>query len=216
MCGRFTLINWQEMAERFGVSVAIDFIPRYNITPTQQIPVIVNIKRPEIRLFRWGLIPSWVKDTDNWPLLINAKAETITKKKSFCNSFKYRRCLIPADGFYEWKREGKKKIPYRFSLKNKSLFAFAGLWDYCETEKGKLYTCTIITTGANELVAEFHNRMPVILKKDAEAKWLDVSSQQTDALKELLLPYPAAEMEVAAVNPLVNKATIDSPEILST
>ncbi|HZK24755.1 MAG TPA: SOS response-associated peptidase [Oscillospiraceae bacterium] len=213
MCGRFTLINWQELIVRFGVA-AYDLQPRYNIAPTQGIPVIVQGAK-ELRLFRWGLIPFWAADETFAARLINARAETVLEKKSFRHCMQQKRCLIPADGFYEWKKEGNKKQPYYFSLTGGQLFAFAGLWDKWRAPDGsEIFTCTIITTQANQLVAEIHQRMPVILPPEAEAMWLDPQLRQPEVLQSLLQPYPAAMIR-RAVSPLINRPNFDGPEVLN-
>ncbi|HHX74323.1 MAG TPA: SOS response-associated peptidase, partial [Firmicutes bacterium] len=156
------------------------------------------------------------KDESIGSRMINARAETVSEKRSFSRSFRERRCLVPADGFYEWEKSGKgKKQPYRFTLKTGEVFAMAGLWDVWQTASGqKLYTFAIITTTANSLVAAVHHRMPVLLPKGAEKIWLAADEGDLQALQSLLAPYPAEEMAVAAVSPLVNNPQHDSPGVL--
>src|SRR5690554_5749511 len=212
MCGRFTLIQWEDFIERFGVS-AEDLKPRYNIAPTQTVPIIVAPNK--LQRFRWGLIPYWAKDKAIGARLINARAETIATKKSFRYSLKQKRCLVPADGFYEWDKKGKNKIPYRYSLKDGKLFAFAGLWDVWRSPDGdEIGSFSIITTNATSLVAKVHERMPVILTQEAEKLWLDPQLQDMAELTKLLLPYPAEEMTMQEVNRRVNSPANDDPAVL--
>ncbi|NLN06128.1 MAG: SOS response-associated peptidase [Firmicutes bacterium] len=216
MCGRFTLINWEEMFTRFGVE-AEGLKPRYNIAPAQDVAVIVAGKnRPVLKMFRWGLVPFWAQDESIAGRLINARAETVSEKKSFSRSFRQRRCLVPADGFYEWEKSGKgKKQPYRFTLRTGEVFAMAGLWDVWRSASGQeLYTFAIITTTANGLVSSLHNRMPVILPKGKERFWLEAGPDNLQALQALLVPYPAEEMTATAASPLVNNPRHDSPLVL--
>lgn len=213
VCGRYTLVQWEELSVRFGLSVAIPLKARYNIAPTQCVPVVVREQRQNVlALYRWGLVPHWSKEP-GYPL-INARAETVHEKNSFRESFRDRRCVIPADGFFEWQKAGKNKKPYRFALKTGELFTFAGLWDIWTPPNGKpLFSCTIITTEANSLVSPIHNRMPVILDKKGETLWLD-PSVKTENLKRLLIPYSPENMERSEVSALVNSPKNDSPEIL--
>ena len=172
MCGRFTFIDIEDIRERFKTE-PINLKPNYNVAPTQNVPVILN---HQLSMFRWGLIPSWAKDPSIGHKMINARAETVDEKPSFKHSLQRKRCLIVADGFYEWKKEGATKRPHRITLKNKELFGFAGLWDTWKSPLGEIInSCTIITTTHNELMAEIHDRMPVILSRDSERVWLDQS-----------------------------------------
>jgi putative SOS response-associated peptidase YedK len=159
---------------------------------------------------RWGLIPFWAKDIKIGYKMINARAETIDEKPAYKHPFQKQRCLILADGFYEWKKQGKEKQPYRFKLKNGEPFAFAGLWDRWET----LYSCTIITTKPNNLTKEVHDRMPVILPKDTYDLWLNPNMTETDYLKSLLVPYPEEEMVAYPVSTLVNSPKNDIPSVM--
>ena len=214
MCGRFTLIDWEEMVERFGVA-AEGIKPRYNIAPTQSTPVIIHENGPHLQMARWGLVPFWAKELSFGAKLINARAETVHENNYFRHSLKVKRCLIPADGFYEWKKDGTVKKPYRFTLQDKEIFAFAGLWDQWRSPNGDdIISFTIITTTANALVHEVHDRMPVILTKEAEQIWLDSRFQDHETLRELLVPYAATKMGISMVSPLVNTPNNDNPDVL--
>jgi putative SOS response-associated peptidase YedK len=205
MCGRFTLAHPADDIENFyKVELPADFLPRYNVAPTQRILTIKNTTPKKAELMRWGLIPFWAKDEKIGNSLINARAETIETKPAFRTSFKKKRCLILADGFFEWKKEGKTKQPYRIHMKDDGLFAFAGLWD----EWNSFETCTIVTTEPNELVREIHDRMPVILAKDDFDKWLEFADL------DLLKPYPSEFMDMYEVSNACNKAGFESPECI--
>jgi putative SOS response-associated peptidase YedK len=187
MCGRFTLAQSPEaVAKAFGLDAVPNFPPRYNIAPSQPVGVIVrgqNAPKPEFRLMGWGLIPSWAKDPSIGAKLINARSETLTEKPSFRAAFKYRRCLIPADGFYEWqKTQGGAKQPFYFSMAGNAVFAFAGLWE----SWNDIESCTILTTAANGLLQPIHDRMPVILSPKDYGRWLDPSVQGGRVLLDLL------------------------------
>jgi putative SOS response-associated peptidase YedK len=193
------------------------FAPRFNIAPSQPILAIPNDGRNAGDFFAWGLIPMWAKDPSIGNRLINARGETLAEKPSFRGSFKYKRCLILADGFYEWMAvPGKKtKTPYYIHMKDRQPFAFAGLWDSWESPDGSsIKTCTIITTEPNELMAPIHNRMPVILHPRDHAKWLDPSPQTPERLLPLIKPFPAEAMAAHPVSTLVNKPDYDSPELV--
>jgi putative SOS response-associated peptidase YedK len=177
--------------------------------------VLSNGEKREGFPMRWGLVPFWADDPKIGYKMINARAETVDEKASFKVPFRQQRCLILADGFYEWKKEGKEKQPYRFRLKNEKPFAFAGLWSKWTKGEEPLYTCTIITTKPNELTRKVHDRMPVILPEDTYNMWLDPNMSDTEFLKSLLLPYPAEEMETYPVSTLVNSPKNDLAEILS-
>lgn len=216
MCGRYSLSKSKiELEERFQAEMLADFKPRYNIAPTQLVPVITSDSPKGFSFFYWGITPDFGQNKPVAQKLINARAETIHEKISFKNSFQQRRCLIPADGFYEWKRLGKKtKIPYRFTLREVEIFSFAGIWEEYETVTGEVqHTFLILTTTPNEVVEEVHERMPVILNREAEKKWLDKYSSDSDLLK-LLTPFPAELMLSYTVSPLVNSVQNDSPGII--
>ena len=219
MCGRFTLtVNPEEVQETFNsYSFPQTFAPRFNIAPTQPVLAIPNDDQNTADFFVWGLIPMWAKDPSIGNRLINARAETLEEKPAFRGSLKYKRCLILADGFYEWKgAEGKKvKTPYFIHMKDRKPFAFAGLWDSWNSPDGSLVkSCTIITTEPNELTGIIHNRMPVILHPRDYAKWLDPSPQTPDQLKPLLKPFPADLMNAYPVSPLVNTPANDIPQLV--
>lgn len=205
MCGRFTLAHPADDIESFfKVELPADYLPRYNVAPTQKILTIKNSSPKKAELMRWGLIPFWAKDEKIGNSLINARAETIESKPAFRASFKKKRCLILSDGFFEWKKEVKAKQPYRIHMKDDGLFAFAGLWD----EWNSLETCTIITTEPNDLVAQIHDRMPVILENRDFEKWLE------SADLGLLKPYPSELMDMHKVGTACNKPGFDSPECI--
>lgn len=219
MCGRFTLtVDPAELQDTFGGYIFPQkFAPRFNIAPSQPVLAIPNDERNAADFFVWGLIPMWAKDPSIGNRLINARGETIAEKPSFRGAFKYKRCLILADGFYEWKASpGKKtKTPYFIHMKDRKPFAFAGLWDSWESPDGSsVKTCTIITTEPNELMADLHNRMPAILHPRDYGKWLDVSPQTPESLLPLIKPYSADAMSAHPVSTLVNKPSNDSPELV--
>ena len=227
MCGRFTLIAVGEVERRFlptgsGMEIirerfAESGMERYNIAPTQDILTITNDGEANTAQFmRWGLVPSWAKDISIGSRMINARAETLAERPSFRVAFRRRRCLVIADSFYEWKRDGRKRTPMRISLESGELFAFAGLWESWNSPDGRpILSCAIITTAANEFVAPIHDRMPVILSQDAETMWLDPGVQDTDALSELLTPYPPDLMSAYEVSSVVNSAANETPECIA-
>lgn len=219
MCGRFTLTADPELlAEAFpGVAPPVEFAPRYNIAPTQPVVVIPNDGQNQMHLFRWGLIPSWAKDISIGSRLINARGETIHEKPSFRTAYRRRRCLIVADGFYEWKKEadGKTKTPWYIYLKNRQPFAFAGLWEVWHGPDGSvLPTATIITTTPNDFMASLHNRMPVILPPDTWADWLTPAEIRAPENLELLQPLPSDAMDAHPVSRAVNRPTNDGPDLI--
>ena len=211
MCGRFTLrASPSEIAEFFELMrdlVEWD-VPLFNIAPTQSILAVreASTGREPVRL-RWGLIPSWSKDTKMAASMINARAETVSEKPAFRAAFRRRRCLIPVSGFYEWQRDGKTKTPHLISPRNAALFGFAGLWEKWQAPDGELMeSCTILTTSPNELMATIHDRMPVILKPKDFDVWLDPQVEDVGVLTQLLVPYPADEMQAERVSDVVNNA----------
>jgi putative SOS response-associated peptidase YedK len=212
MCGRFTLKNPERIRiSDFDYYDLNNLIPRYNIAPSQDVLTVVERESTrEGRMLQWGLIPSWSNETKG---IINARVETIDEKPSFKESFERRRCLIPADGFYEWERNGKISQPYYFQLKNQIPFAFAGIWDRWRSEDRSIMSCAIITTTANELLAEIHTRMPVILRPESYDLWLNEHSRAAD-LKELLVPFPADQMMSHAVSYEVNDPKVDDERLL--
>ena len=217
MCGRYTLtIDIKTVAEKFGVPAALDTSPRYNIAPTQEVVSVMRNGASHLARLRWGLIPSWAKDESIGSRMINARAETLTEKPSFKGLLRSKRCLIVADGFYEWKQENGSKIPMYMTLKSGEPFAFAGLWDLWKSPDGEhIRSCTIITTEPNDLVAPIHNRMPAILLPGAYADWLDPDMRDEQALSHWLAPYPAEEMTARPVSRLVNDPKRDSPELIA-
>ncbi|WP_026950218.1 SOS response-associated peptidase [Algoriphagus mannitolivorans] len=216
MCGRYSLSKSKiDLEERFQAEMLADFTPRYNIAPTQLVPVITSESPKGFSFFYWGITPDFGQNKPVSQKLINAKAETVHEKISFKSSFEKRRCLVPADGFFEWKKLGKKtKIPHRFTLREDNLFSFAGIWEEYEGLSGEIqHTFLILTTSPNEVVSEVHDRMPVILSKENEKKWLDKYSSEEDLLK-MLKPYPAELMLSYTVSPMVNSVQNDSPGII--
>ena len=222
MCGRFTLtVDIQRVASIFHVAspLSTGTGPHYNIAPTQGVVTIVRdnpTAEAHFELLRWGLIPSWAKEETIGTKMINARAETLAEKSSFKRLLRSRRCLVVADGFYEWKQETKGKTPMYITLNNHEPFAFAGLWDEWQQPSGEaLRTCTIITTQPNELMASIHNRMPAILTPDASNAWLDPALKDEHVLLPLLGPYPAARMTARPVSKLVNNPKYDSAELIA-
>jgi putative SOS response-associated peptidase YedK len=219
MCGRFARTsNEDKLQARFGFDdpEGILLEPRYNIAPTQMHPVVtVESDHRVLRLMKWGLVPFWAKDTNIGYKMINARAEGIESKPSFREPFKKKRCLVLADGFYEWKKLGTKtKVPYFIRLKSGEPFAFAGLWDVWDKEEEPLETFTIITTDNNELIKPLHNRMPVILHQRDEAVWLDPELRDPGKLLPLLKPYPSDEMDMYEVSTIVNSPKNDVPDCI--
>jgi putative SOS response-associated peptidase YedK len=216
MCGRFSLsTGLTTLKEKFQFIFTDETKPRYNIAPSQSILTVVQNDNDRVgKQMRWGLIPFWAKDIKIGYKMINARAETIDEKPAYKHPFQKQRCLILADGFYEWKKQGKEKQPYRFQLKNGEPFAFAGLWDRRDKGEETLYSCTIITTKPNNLTKEVHDRMPVILPKDTYDLWLNPNMTETDYLKSLLVPYPEEEMVAYPVSTLVNSPKNDIPSVM--
>ncbi len=217
MCGRFSRHHKpDEIAERFDVElIDFDFDPRYNIAPSQISPVIAFQNERKMMAAKWGLVPFWAKDPAIGNKLINARAETLAEKPSFKNALAKRRCLIPADGFYEWQKKSKGPgQPYYVRLNSGGLFAFAGLWEVWKNpEGGMLQTFTIITTEPNELIKTFHHRMAVILKPEDEGAWIDPENGVNDVLP-LLKPYPAEGMEAYMVSRAINSPLTDNEALI--
>ncbi len=219
MCGRFTLtVDPAKFKDEFeGAAFPGKFAPRFNIAPTQAVLAIPNDGRNAADFFMWGLIPSWAKDPAIGGRLINARGETLGEKPAFRGAYKYKRCLILADGFYEWKTlpGTKTKAPHFIHMKTGKPFAFAGLWDeWPAADGGAVRTCTIVTTTPNELMASIHNRMPVILQPGDYSEWLDAAPRTADSLKHLIKALPAESMEAYPVSTLVNSPANDRPECL--
>lgn len=218
MCGRFTLTtDLDHLEERFAFRAAgLSYSPRYNIAPSQAVLTLIKVDEPRAEFLQWGLIPAWAKDASIGNRLINARAETVAEKPSFRRALQKRRCLVLADGFYEWKKEGNKKTPMYIALKSHEPFGFAGLWETWRSATGEtIRSCTIITTTPNALMKSIHNRMPVILPREAEAFWLDQTVEDPQELLPLLTPFPAKAMEAYAISTLVNSPKNDTPACLT-
>ena len=220
MCGRYRLSRRKQIIEEhfdcvFGPD---EWKPRYNMAPTQPVPVIrQHPKEPvrELSLFRWGLVPRWARDTSVASRMINARSETASTKAAFADSLQFRRCLVPADGFYEWQKTGKSKQPYCFEVNDGALFAFAGIWDRWNDSRGTpLETCLILTTTANAVTSSVHDRMPVILNPDTYNLWLDPGMQDAAAVSELLRPYDAQLMRFYPVSSRINTIINDDEECI--
>lgn len=212
MCGRYRLTRADRLAEKFDAELAEELHPRYNIAPTQSVPVVrASGSRRVIASMRWGLIPNWAKDASMSQF--NARCETLLEKPAFKENFERRRCLIPADGFYEWKRSARSKQPFHFGMKDDSLFAFAGIWDRWRTPQGQVIeSCAILTTSPNELLGDVHDRMPVILDPENFQEWLIAPTWDCRRLRTLLHPFDAAMMKRFPVGSVVNDSQIDTPE----
>lgn len=215
MCGRFQLsVKGKHISERFNVEVFDEkYSPSYNCAPSQNLAVITNEEPEKLNYFKWGLIPFWSKDPKIATKLINARAESISEKASFKTAFAKRRCLIPANGFYEWKRDGKDKTPYRIFLRSEDIFAMAGIWEiWKDAEDKTLNTFSIITTAPNSLMKTIHNRMPVILNKNDEKAWL--FENDPSFLKTLLQPAESDIMNAYQISSKVNSPANNSPELI--
>ena len=214
MCGRFSFVMEDSLIlERFGVRVRTAiYKARYNCAPTQNLAVITGQDRETLQFFRWGLVPSWSKDLAIGSKLINARAETLAEKPSFRSAYRSRRCLVPATGFFEWKRDALKQ-PYHIFLKGEEPFCFAGLWEeWAPAGTDPVRSFTIITTTPNELMQTIHDRMPVILRREDEERWLAPGTDP--GLSSLLRPFPAERMELKPVSNRVNSPSNDGPEVL--
>lgn len=219
MCGRFTLTaDPNKIREAHPwLNVPEEIQPRYNIAPTQPVAVVPNDGKNKLDFFVWGLIPSWAKDPEIGSRMINARAETLAEKPAFRAAFRRRRCLILADGFYEWRQvPGRKaKIPMYIRMEDGKPFAFAGLWeDWHSPDGSEIKSCTIITTEPNSLLQDIHNRMPVILPEETYPQWLETEEQDPRQLQSLLRPYPAEEMIAFPVSTLVNSPANESAELI--
>ena len=216
MCGRYSLIFIDDLGKRFRIfDPTLGIRSHFNIAPSQTMPVIVQHENVEMVMMQWGLIPNWVKDPSKSMHPINAKAETLAEKPMFCSLLKNNRCLVPASGFYEWKKEGKRKIPYYIHLKESPLFAIAGLYDVWYDAGNEAHpTYTIITTDANELVLPLHDRMPAILKREDENRWLTGDAPSSDEMKKILGSYPPGEMDAYPVSSRVNNPDVDDERLI--
>ena len=211
MCGRFTLHSRDRIRLKGLATLDLPFEARYNIAPSQKILAVGDFGNGvEIADVSWGLIPSWSAEAKAF---INARSETLEDKPSFSDSFRLRRCLIPADGFFEWERVGRSKRPFYFQLNDESQFAFGGIWDQLRSDAQSIKSCAIITTAANELVGALHDRMPAILEPESYEVWLDPRTDPV-ALKKLLAPFPASKMKTHPVASAVNLPENDSAQLL--
>ncbi len=222
MCGRSSLTkNEKEIERRFNATFYSDELlrynplPNYNVAPTHMCPVITNEEPDKIRLFRWGLIPFWAKDVKIGYKMINARSETLLEKASFKKAAESRRCIIPMDGFYEWKREGKTKTPYRISTTNVEIFGVAGLWEKWHNKETSeiVYSFTVITQGPNELMKDIHDRMPAILLPEQEKLWLDTTLSATEVMK-IIEPYPSDLMKAYKVSSAVGNVRNNSADLI--
>lgn len=221
MCGRYSLYaDYRVLLERFDIDEASfseeDYSESFNVAPSQQVVAVVSDgKKNRLGFLKWGLVPPWAKDEKIGYKMINARAETAAEKPSFRNAFKKKRCLVVADSFYEWKRTDDGKTPMRIKLKSGEPFAFAALWESWKSPEGKtVNTCSILTTRANELMGTIHDRMPVILTKEAEKIWLDPKVQDAEELGSLLQPFDSNELEAYEVSDAVNSPKNNGPELI--
>lgn len=219
MCGRFTLTDPDaELLTQFDLPNLPPLEPRYNIAPSQPVPVVrlaVNKAARELVLVRWGLIPFWAQDPGIGARLINARAETVAEKPAFREAFRRRRCLVVADGFYEWQKQDGQKQPFYIRMRDGRPFAFAGLWErWRGADDTVIESCTLLTTGPNELMRPLHNRMPAILRPQDYNLWLDPEVQRPDLLQAVLIPYPAEEMIAYPVSRWVNSPDHDDPRCI--
>jgi putative SOS response-associated peptidase YedK len=217
MCGRFVLCSPAiTIIEEFRVDkTTVEYIPSYNIAPTQNIVIVKKDGTRILTNCKWGFIPSWAKDPGMAHCMINARAESIADKPAFLDAFKRQRCLVIADGFYEWRKEGKAKIPVYIRLRSGKPFGFAGLYSIWTSPEGEeICTCTIITTDANELLASIHDRMPAVISKDNYDMWLDPDEHDTKKLLSLLKPYDPHELELFTVSQRVNSPSQNSPDLI--
>ena len=219
MCGRYSLATDMEgLEQRFAFSgEGLPREPRFNIAPTQEVLTITNDgTKNHASLMKWGLIQSWAKDPSIGNRMINARAETVGERPSFRRAFESRRCLVIADGFYEWMKVGRRKVPMRITIGSGEPFGFAGLWEMWRSPDGEIvHSCTIITTEPNAVMEPIHNRMPVILPREAEGLWLAPSRAEASARRALLVPHVAAHMEAYEVSALVNSPKNDTPNVMA-
>jgi putative SOS response-associated peptidase YedK len=218
MCGRFTITLTIGLAERFGVKHSPrQLAPRYNIAPSQPVPVVVRREegRRELEEMVWGLVPPWARDPAAAGHAINARAETLEDRPSFRNPFLHHRCLVPANGFYEWKKEGKSRNPYYIHRKDDEIFSIAGLYDIWRGQgREDLRSFVIVTTEPNSLVSRYHDRMPAILRQDDEEKWLTPGRLARETVREILSPYPAEFLEAYRVSRQVNDPATEGSDLI--
>lgn len=217
MCGRYGYTAEPlDLTRRFDLHGTVPAIQmHFNVAPTQTMPVVVAHSPNRVELMRWGLIPRWAKEADTGLKTINARAETVAERRTYRGPLRHQRCLVPASGFYEWQRTEHGKVPHWIYLPDAPLFAFAGLWETWQDPEGdEILSYTIITCEPNALMAKIHNRMPVILRRDDEAQWLNPDLVEPEHLLPLLRPYPAAAMAAHRVSRQVNNPRKDSPELI--
>jgi len=219
VCGRYTItVTVEELMARFMAEDATVpcHRPRYNVAPMQMVPAVIHDgTRNRLGMLKWGLVPPWAEDERIGARMINARAETLEERPAFRQAFRRKRCILPADGFYEWKRDGKRKRPLRIVLRDGGVFGMAGLYETWTGPDGrKVHTCAVVTTAPNRLMADIHDRMPVILRREDEALWLDRNVQDLERLRPLLQPYPAEEMEAYEVDPRVGNVAFDDPGLI--
>lgn len=215
MCGRFDLHSEPVVIlKEFRIDhVAVDYKPSYNIAPSRNIVIIRDDGKRHLVHCRWGFLPSWAEDPNIGYKMINARAETVAEKPAFRDAFRNQRCLVVADGFYEWRKAGKQRLPVYVRLKSQKPIGFAGIYNTWTSPEGEsICTCTIITTAANDLISPIHDRMPAIVPKDREDIWLDPNVRDKEKLIPLLTPFPSEELEIHDVSPLINNPEYDSPE----
>ena len=217
MCGRYAVTSAPEAIRAlFGYAEQPNFPPRYNIAPTQPIGIVRLVEgKRQFALVRWGLLPSWVKDPRSFSLLVNARGESLADKPAFKAAMKYRRCLVPADGFYEWKATGTRKQPYYVHAKSSQPLAFAGLWETWTGPNGEeMETAAIVTTRANRALADIHDRMPVVVSPDAFNLWLDCTNVDAETAASLVAPAPENLLEAYEVSTAVNRTANDNPDLI--
>jgi putative SOS response-associated peptidase YedK len=217
MCGRYLIVSAPEAMRRlFGYAEQPNFPPRYNVAPTQPIPIVrLHEGARQFALVRWGLLPSWVKDPGNFTLLINARSETVNDKPAFRAAMKRRRCLIPADGFYEWQRDGDRKRPFAIRPVDRNMVAFAGIWEtWCGPNGEELESAAILTTAANRRLTPIHDRMPVVVPPEGFALWLDCAQVDAAAAAAAIVPAPETLFEAYEISPAVNRTGNDTPALL--
>lgn len=221
MCGRYTLSTPEQaldflapVLDESGVPPALE--SRFNVAPTQLMPIVANRTTRTVELARWGLVPTWAKDLSIGSRMVNARSETLAAKPAFKDAFARRRCLVPADGFYEWQAHGKRKQPFHIHMEPRRPFAFAGLWDRWKAPDGERHVSfTIITCAPNELLATLHDRMPVILAQDDWERWLAREPMPPEALEDLLVPADPAGWVIDPVSDWVNRADHEGPECIA-
>jgi putative SOS response-associated peptidase YedK len=217
MCGRYTLTSPDELVQEFGLGeLPFSLTPRYNIAPSNEVPVIVQESAgPSLRLLRWGLVPSWVTLTRSTKRPINARAETVHEKPSFREAFEQRRCLVCADGFYEWKRQGSRPMPFFMHRRDGRPVSFAGLWERHVADDGtQTNSFAVLTTAANDLMAPIHHRMPIVVARDARERWLDAGKRTRSDVEDLLVAPPSVDYEIFQVSEKVNSVANDSAACL--